>query len=70
MKKKYHDPAPPDCNSAPSDIVVAAYEKYSAGLFAYAKSIIHGEDGALDAVQEPHPTACLDFLAALGTHVE
>ena len=55
MKEKDHDPAPPDCNSVPSDIecmVVAAYEKYSAELFAYAKSIIHGEDGALDAVQE------------------
>ena len=55
MKEKDHDPAPPDCNSVPSDIervVVAAYENYSAELFAYATSIIHGEDGALDAVQE------------------
>ena len=36
---KKHDPALPDCNSVPSDIervVVAAYENYSAELFAYA----------------------------------
>jgi len=55
VKEKDQDYAPQDCNTVPSDIervVVTAYEKYSAELFAYAKSIIHGEDGALDAVQE------------------
>jgi RNA polymerase sigma-70 factor (ECF subfamily) len=55
VKEKEHGRALPDCNSAPSDTerdVVAAYEKYSAELFAYATSIVHGEDGALDAVQE------------------
>jgi len=55
VKEKEHGPGLPDCNPAPSDIergVVAAYEKHSAELFAYATSIIHGEDGALDAVQE------------------
>ena len=55
MKEKEHDRALPDSNSAPSDlerVVVAAYENYSAELFSYATSVIHGEDGALDAVQE------------------
>ena len=55
MKEKERDPALPECDSVPGDIervVVAAYEKYAAELFAYATSIIHGEDGALDAVQE------------------
>jgi RNA polymerase sigma-70 factor (ECF subfamily) len=55
VKEKEHDLAPPDFNTAPSDIeqvVVAAYEAYAAELFAYATAIIHSEDGALDAVQE------------------
>jgi RNA polymerase sigma-70 factor (ECF subfamily) len=55
VKEKEHGRALPGCNSAPGDTergVVAAYEKYSAELFAYATSIVHGEDGALDAVQE------------------
>jgi RNA polymerase sigma-70 factor (ECF subfamily) len=55
VKEKEQDRALPDCNSAPSDIervVVADYEKHFAELFAYATSVIHGEDGALDAIQE------------------
>ena len=55
MKEKENDPAPPDDSAARSDIeriVEALSKKHSPELFAYATAIIHGEDGALDAVQE------------------
>jgi RNA polymerase sigma-70 factor (ECF subfamily) len=55
VKENECNHALPEWDSVPSEIervVVAAYENYAAELFAYATSIIHGEDGALDAVQE------------------
>ena len=52
MKRRTTTPLRRTATPLRAIVVVAAYEKYSAELFAYAKSIIHGEDGALDAVQE------------------
>jgi RNA polymerase sigma-70 factor (ECF subfamily) len=53
VKDQEHDPAPHDAaTSRLEGTVVAAYESYSAELFAYATSIVHQQDAALDAVQE------------------
>ena len=53
VKDNEHQAAPREAATARlENAVVSAYESYSSELFAYAISIVHQHDAALDAVQE------------------